>query len=79
VLRVGRTESDSRLWGSPSHFSNGYRGGVPGVKQPGREAHHLPLSKAKVKNWGDYLHSMSSWHGKVKKGKALPVTDREGP
>jgi hypothetical protein len=34
-----------------------------GIKQPGREADHSPLSSAEVKNGGTIpLHHMSSWY-----------------
>jgi hypothetical protein len=54
------------LWDTPSLLSSGYQGLSLGVKRPGREADHSPLSSAKVKEWVElYLHSpsMPSWHG----------------
>jgi hypothetical protein len=54
-----------RVWGSPSHLSNGYHGLFsPGVKRPGREAAHSPPSRAEVRNGGAIppLPYMSSWH-----------------
>jgi hypothetical protein len=38
-----------RLWGPLSLLSNGYKGSFSGVKRPGREADHSPLSSAEVK------------------------------
>jgi hypothetical protein len=39
---------------------------VPGVRWPGREAHHSTSSTAEVKNrWGLYLHSPIRLHGVV--------------
>jgi len=43
-----------RLWGPPSLLFNGYRALFLGVKRPGREADHSPLSGAKVKNSWSY-------------------------
>jgi hypothetical protein len=42
-----RTRPD-RPWGPPSILYNGYWV-FPGVKQPGRDAYHPPLSSVKVK------------------------------
>jgi hypothetical protein len=39
-----------RLWGPPSLLTSGYWRLSPGVKRPGREAGHLPTSRAEVKN-----------------------------
>jgi hypothetical protein len=40
------------------------RGTFPGLKWPGREADHSPLSNAELKNGGAILSlpHMSSWH-----------------
>jgi hypothetical protein len=38
------------FWGPPSLLSNGYRELSVGVKRPGREADHSPLTTADVKN-----------------------------
>jgi hypothetical protein len=43
-----------RLWGPPNIVSNGYQGYIPGVKRPGREAHHSPPASAEVKKIWTY-------------------------
>jgi hypothetical protein len=55
--------------GSGAHQAScpmGTRGSFPGVKRPGHEADHSPLSSVKVKEWlALYLHSPNtpSWRG----------------
>jgi hypothetical protein len=59
--------------GPPSLLYNGYRVSFPGVKRPGREAHHPPSSSAKVKERVElYLYSPSgpSW---TVLGRTLPL------
>jgi hypothetical protein len=69
-LRAERPQFDSRQGtdifrrcvqtgsGTPSNLvPNGYQGGFPGVKRPGREANHSPLSSAEVENPELYIHS----------------------
>jgi hypothetical protein len=42
-----------RLWSQPNFLYNGYRGLFPwGVKRPGRETDHSPLSSAETKKGG---------------------------
>jgi hypothetical protein len=43
-----------QLWGPLDLLLNGYWGTYPGVKWPGCEADHSPLSSAKVKNAWSY-------------------------
>jgi hypothetical protein len=47
------------LWGLPSYLSNGYWSTFPGMKRPGREADHLPQSRAEVKNQQSYTFTSS--------------------
>jgi hypothetical protein len=56
-----------RLWGLPSHLSDGFRGDLSlGVKRPGREADHSPSSSAEVKEWVELcIHSPICLHGVV--------------
>jgi hypothetical protein len=50
----------------PASCTVGTRGSITGVKRPGREADHSPLSSAKVKECVDlYLHSPMHIHGVV--------------
>jgi hypothetical protein len=43
-----------RLWGQPNLLYNGYQGLFPGVKRPGREADHYPLTSVEVKKMWIY-------------------------
>jgi hypothetical protein len=51
-----------------------------GVKRPGREAYYSPQSSTKLKNVGAIIPGPICLHGVViKKGKAISVTNLEGP
>jgi hypothetical protein len=48
-----------RLWGPFSLLSIGYRGYLPGVKRPGREAGYSPPYGAEAKTVDLYLRSLT--------------------
>jgi hypothetical protein len=57
--RIFTSPCPDRLWSPPSLVSKGYRGLVPpGVKRPGREAHHLPPTSAEVKKTWIYTATL---------------------
>jgi hypothetical protein len=80
-LRVGRSgfrfpvgprifsspNRSDRLWDPPSLLFNRYQGSCPGVKWPGRDVNHSPLSRGEVKERLElYLYSpciLMAWTG----------------
>jgi hypothetical protein len=51
---VSSPKSPYRLWSTPSFLFSGYRGPSPGLKRPGLDVNHSPLSRSEVKNEWSY-------------------------
>ena len=57
---IFRTRAE-RSWSLPSHLYNGYWVSYPGVKRPGRDVYHPPLSGAEVNPLNTELNPIC-WH-----------------